>query len=459
MRSGDENSQLYSNTCSGQSNNNDLSCAKCTAFSSTQFKEEMINRYYTPEQAKIRQDIYDLVKDNPLFERKYGLSKEQERQLTHDRAVYIIQKLRPFELEHFRTDPKRFFTFLDTVNNIDFGVAGRSMIHFGLFGGSVLYFGTEKHKQFQDRIVNDFGKIFGMFCMSEIGHASNVQQIETLAIYDHQSKTINIRTPSDSAVKVWSGGAAQFAQWAVVFAQLVVDKKCGVHAFLVPIRSEKDHSVLPGIRIRDLGSKIGLNCLDNGRVWFDVKISKDLMLDRFGTIDENGQYKTSIPDESVRFLAHVQALLIGRIMTASSSLNALKMALEITLKYAVHRRQFGPTNSGEELQIINYLSYQRRLYPYLAFSFVAHFSVEDLKRKYETNSDSKMIHTLASCLKAKCSDISLLGCQECRKSSGAQGFLSANRIGEMRDIADASITYEGDNNVLYQTASRNLVRR
>ena len=424
----------------------------------------MIGRYYEPVHHQIREQVFKLAQsEGNLFERRFGLSKEEERDLAQKRAEHAIRTVKPFEMEHFKTDPKRIFTLLESLNNIDFGSTGRCMIHFGLFGASILYFGTEKHKPFLDRIVNDFGpSFFGMFCMSELGHASNVQAIETQAIYRHETKSFEIVTPNKSAVKVWSGGAAKTATWCVLFAKLIIDEKdYGVHTFIVPIRSENDHSLLPNIRIRDLGTKISLNSLDNGRIWFDkVSIPKDYLLDRFGTITDDGKYSTNIPDAGQRFLEHVQALLIGRIMTSSSSLLSLKLALEVTLKYAINRKQFGPTLT-EEYPIINYLSYQRRMYPYLAQVIVLNFSVEHLKNMYAKpkKGEDKVIHTIAGCLKAKCSSIAVRGCQECREANGAQGFLAANRIGEMRGIADASTTYEGDNNVLYLTAARQLVRR
>ncbi|KAG2378941.1 hypothetical protein C9374_007579 [Naegleria lovaniensis] len=472
----DPNNSLSLHSCSGSSNpypygsiqpstNDPKNCLSCYAISSNQMIQHTLERYESETHRNIRNRIYELVRKNPkLFERRFGLTKDEERYLSHDRLEFIIQQLKPFEMEHFKTDPKRIFTVLETLSMIDFGSCGRCMIHFGLFGASILFFGTEKHQPFLQRIVKDLSRdFFGMFCMSELNHASNVQAIETRAIYDHSTKTFQIVTPSDSAVKVWSGGAALLATWAIVFAQLIVNNENkGVHTFLVPIRSEKDHSVLPGIRIRDLGSKIGLNSLDNGRVWFDhVTIPKDYLLDRFGTITDEGTYKTSIPDAGLRFLSHVSALLIGRIMTASSSILALKLALEITLKHAIHRKQFGPT-LDKEVPILSYLSYQRRFYPYLAFTYVMQFAVEDLKMRYEKPSkgaENKMMHTLADCLKAKCSETAFNGCQECRKGAGAQGFLSVNRIGEMRTIADASLTYEGDNTILYQTAARNLMKR
>jgi acyl-CoA oxidase len=54
-----------------------------------------------------------------------------------------------------------------------------------------------------------------------------------------------------------------------------------VHAFVVPIR-DADGNVMPGVRIEDCGDKIGLNGVDNGRIWFDgVRVPRASMLNRY----------------------------------------------------------------------------------------------------------------------------------------------------------------------------------
>jgi hypothetical protein len=55
-------------------------------------------------------------------------------------------------------------------------------------------------------------------------------------------------------------------QLTAVFAQLTVNGKWeGPHVFMVRIRDDNMH-VLPGVRIQDLGPKMGLNGVDNGQV-------------------------------------------------------------------------------------------------------------------------------------------------------------------------------------------------
>ena len=72
---------------------------------------------------------------------------------------------------------------------------------------------------------------------------------------------------------------------AVVFAQLITGGEArGVHALLVPIRDEHGDP-LPGVRLEDCGAKLGLNGVDNGRIWFDhVRVPRENLLDRYAQV-------------------------------------------------------------------------------------------------------------------------------------------------------------------------------
>src|SRR5690606_26515753 len=113
--------------------------------------------------------------------------------------------------------------------------------------------GTSKHHERLSRVAGL--SEFGCFAMSEVGHGSNVADLETVARYEHQSREFVIHTPGESARKEWIGGAARDACYAVVFAQLEVNgERHGVHAFLVPIR-KPDGSPHPSVRTGDSGHK------------------------------------------------------------------------------------------------------------------------------------------------------------------------------------------------------------
>lgn len=118
----------------------------------------------------------------------------------------------------------------------------------------------------------------------------------TEAHYDHSSREIVLLTPSKEAMKFWIGGAAKSANMCVIWAQLYIGEVChGVHAFVVPIRDNTTHKVLPGITIGDCGPKQGLNGVDNGFIIFDkFRIPVDNLLNKISGIDEKGMFVSTV---------------------------------------------------------------------------------------------------------------------------------------------------------------------
>lgn len=59
----------------------------------------------------------------------------------------------------------------------------------------------------------------------------------------------------------------QHATHTIVFSQLNINgQNQGVHAFITQIR-DAGGNICPNVRIADCGHKIGLNGVDNGRIW------------------------------------------------------------------------------------------------------------------------------------------------------------------------------------------------
>ena len=343
----------------------------------------------------------------------------------------------------------------ETIAYHDLSLLVKYGVHFGLFGGSIYLLGTRVH---HEKYLRDVGSLElpGCFAMTETGHGSNVRDIETTARYDAAAGEFVIHTPVPHARKDYIGNAALHGRLAVVFAQLHTDTgDHGVHAFLVPIRAA-DGAVLPGIAIEDCGLKAGLNGVDNGRIAFDhVRIPRENLLDRYGSVSEGGAYSSPIPGAGRRFFTMLGTLVAGRISIACASLSAAKNGLTIAVRYTDQRRQFGP-EGGAEIPVLDYITMQRRLIPRLADAVALDFALKDVVRSFAHRSEdeTREIETRAAALKAYASDWTVATLQECREACGGSGYMASNRIGALRADTDVFTTFEGANHVLYQLVAR-----
>jgi acyl-CoA oxidase len=353
----------------------------------------------------------------------------------------------------------KFIAAFETLAFHDLSLIIKLGVQFGLFAGSIQRLGTEYHHQ---KYLPDAASatLMGCFAMTEIGHGSNVQGLETTAVYHREGECFVLHSPSFSAGKNYIGNAAEDARLAVVFAQLEVNaQKHGVHAFLVPIRDENEKP-LPGVTIEDNGLKMGLNGVDNGRIWFDhVKVPRIEMLNRFADVTANGQYRSGIQSQGARFFTMIGTLVSGRISIASTANSVAKSALTIAVRYAARRRQFGSPKTTQETLLLDYPAHQRRLCPLIAKAFALDFALKHLIELNETvhSGNSRSLETLAAGLKAVTTWNVTQTIQTCREACGGEGYLAVNRISALKADTDIYTTFEGDNTVLMQLVAKNLL--
>ena len=143
-------------------------------------------------------------------------------------------------------------------------------------------------------------------------------------------------------MKFWIGGTAQTATKTIMWAQLIIDGvNYGPHSFVVQLRDEKTHQVLPGFTIGDCGPKNGLNAIDNGYTLIkNVRIPAKALLGKLGTIDVNDKYVSKVKTNEQRFGLHMSPLSSGRALLSFTCLTQSVAALTIALRYACQRRQF-----------------------------------------------------------------------------------------------------------------------
>ncbi|MEQ8904117.1 acyl-CoA dehydrogenase [Ekhidna sp.] len=352
-------------------------------------------------------------------------------------------------------DMKKYFAIMETLSYHDLSTVIKFGVQFGLWGMSVFFLGTEKHHK---KYIKDIGslKLPGCFAMTETGHGSNVKGVETTATYQHSSKSFVIHTPHNRAGKEYIGNAAVHGQMATVFAKLIIDDvDYGVNAFIVPLRNT-DGKTEKGVTIEDCGRKMGLNGVDNGKIWFDqVNIPFENMLDRYASVDANGQFQSPITSDNRRFFTMLGTLVGGRIGIPRSGLSATKSGLTIAIRHGDKRKQFGP-ESGSEVPILNYRTHQRRLMPLLSNAYASHFALQYVTERFLNRKEEEMqeIEAMAAGLKAWSTWNTTHTLQECREACGGKGYLSENRIDRLKNDTDVYTTFEGDNTVLMQLVAK-----
>lgn len=338
----------------------------------------------------------------------------------------------------------------------DLSLMVKAGVQWGLFGGAIQALGTERHHAAFLPAVMSF-ELPGCFAMTETGHGSDVQHLRTTATYDPATEEFVIHSPDPSARKDYIGNAARDARMAVVFAQL---GDHGVHAFLVPIRDENG-APMPGVWIGDCGRKAGLNGVDNGRLLFDnVRVPRSSLLNRYGDVAADGTYSSSIESASRRFFTMLGTLIRGRISVAGAAGSATKVALGIALRYGQRRRQFADPG-GEENLIMDYLVHQRKLLPALATTYALHFAQEQLiATMHDGPADDhgqRELEALAAGIKAVATQHATTTIQMCRQACGGAGYLSENRLPQLKADTDVFTTFEGDNTVLLQLVAKGLL--
>ncbi len=360
-----------------------------------------------------------------------------------------------------RDDPGANVASFETLAFGDLSLLVKFGVQFGLWGGAVHQLGTAGH---HERLLADTASLAlpGCFAMTESGHGSDVQGLRTTATYDAASGEFVIDTPDDDARKDYIGNAACHGRIAAVFAQLIVaGENHGVHALVVPLRDEAGH-VLPGVRIEDCGEKMGLNGVDNGRIWFDgVRVPREALLNRYGDVDADGRYTSPIENPNHRFFTMLGTLVQGRVCVSGASVSVAKSALTIAIRYSLRRHQFG-AEGGRPVAIIEYRTQQRRLMPLLARTYALHFAQARLSERFHAvfsepeapERERRELESLAAGMKAMASWHATETVQSARECCGGAGYLAVNRFAALKADSDIFTTFEGDNTVLMLLAAK-----
>ncbi|KAE9280742.1 Peroxisomal acyl-coenzyme A oxidase 1 [Phytophthora rubi] len=315
-------------------------------------------------------------------------------------------------------------------------------------------------------------RIIGAYAQTELGHGSNVRGIETTAVYDKETQEFVIDSPTLTSRKWWPGGLGKTATHAIVHAKLEIDGEMKrVQAFIVPLRSLKDHMPLPGVQVGDIGPKVGFNSLDNGYAVFrNVRVPRRNMLMRYAKVLPDGTFVKPKSSKLVYLtMTQVRAYLILKLSIV------LGAATTITTRFSAARLQGEALGRGsevfpKELQVLDYQNQQYVLLPLIALAYAANFAgramtaLHDEARTLVTrnhgdfNLQVAQVHGVSSGLKALLADRVNDGIEQCRRLCGGSGFLQSSNLPHLFAENVGACTFEGTFDVLVQQHARYLLK-
>ncbi|GBP29030.1 Probable peroxisomal acyl-coenzyme A oxidase 1 [Eumeta japonica] len=307
-------------------------------------------------------------------------------------------------------------------------------------------------------------EIMGTYAQTELGHGTFIRGLETTATYEPETEQFVLHSPTLTAYKWWPGGLAHTANYCVVMANLYIKgKNYGIQPFMVQLRDEETHMPLPGIKLGEIGAKLGFNNVNNGFLGFENhRIPRDRMLMKNAKVLKDGTFVAS-PNSKLAY----GTMIFVRVVIVNGMANLLAKAATIAVRYSAVRRQSQPKPNEPEPQILDYLTQQHKLFIIVATSHAMSIAAKWLWDKYSTVvadlETGKMdllpeLHSLACCLKAVSTSDAAAGVERCRLACGGHGYMHSSNLPFTYGLATAACTYEGENTVLMLQTARSLVK-
>ncbi|RDB17664.1 Peroxisomal acyl-coenzyme A oxidase 1 [Hypsizygus marmoreus] len=408
----------------------------------------------THEEWERRERIIQVLKDDPAFDksRREFMTRTERytRGLAMTNRIYELQEIHKWSNEETAV---AFASLDEQLPNFLHNVAFQPV--FSLQGSPSLV--AKYGPQIATR------GIIGCYLQTELGHGTNVSQLETTATFIPGTQEFEIHSPNLTSTKWWIGALGKTATYGVVQAKLILPggKDVGPHLFLVQLRNTDNHNVLPGIVIGDIGPKAlgGFSPVDNGFARFShVRIPKENMLSKFAQVTEEGKY-VQPPHAKLSYggMLYIRANMV----TGAGWLMA--KAATVSIRYATVRRQGGKDSDGLEKQTITYPSLYIRLLPILSHAYVFIQLGKTLINSFNTmasrlaTGDTSLLaemHATTSGLKVLCSTMGVQDLEVARRSMGGHGYSAFAGLGRLYADYLPSVTYEGDNFVLDQQVVR-----
>ncbi|KAL4226800.1 Peroxisomal acyl-coenzyme A oxidase 1 [Mactra antiquata] len=456
-----------------------------------------------PEKTKRRKELEQL-----FFNQHGDLFSFKRRPFMTKSELYehsVAKSVKVFQLRKEYGWSEEDYDLATRILNFDFALS----LHHTMFIPALERLATDEQKAKWLPLAQSY-QIIGTYAQTELGHGTNLLGLETTATFDKDTDEFVMNTPRLSSMKWWPGGLAKSCTHAVVLAQLVIDgTNCGMHPFMVQLRSLDDHMPLPGVKLGDIGPKLAANSTDNGfmilnsvripRLHMLMKNGRVLSLNYCITVGDIGQKigynisdngfliinKLRIPRQNMlmknarvtregKFTqlsnnkANYATMILVRVNIISWAKDTMRQAACVAVRYSAVRRQTTLKPGTPEQQVLDFQTQQYKIFPCLAGTYATHFIAQDMFSAYYSAYNEIMrgnnrklgeLHAQTSGLKAFLSDMSTSMVETCRRSCGGHGYLKSSGIAENMVSSLALVTIEGENTVLYLQTARYLMKQ
>eukprot|EP00884_Botryococcus_braunii_P016502 jgi/Botrbrau1/3535/Bobra.341_2s0061.1 len=332
-----------------------------------QFSASRLHRFLTRDNHQLRDEMLSFLESTFTHHPRHKGDLD-----SRDLTRHLLRKLSRkglFCIRDYVSDPARFWAAFELLPWVDQSLAALAASHFSLCGGVLASLGSPDQVASLGSRMETF-ELPGCLALLELGNGSNLANIQTMALFDLEADEFVIHTPRESAAKHCTQSVLRHAHACLVVAQLEVGGVIrGPHVFWVPLRAPEGGPA-PGVCIRDCSP-------DLAQVTFKgVRVPRSAMLTAVAEVLSDGSYVAAMsPEDHCGLLA--SSLTTGQILTTSSTVETMKVAMRLAVSYACH-----PTSPREPL--IHMTAHQQRLVPALATTFAYHFTVIDLKRIAQT---------------------------------------------------------------------------
>ncbi|XP_075167181.1 acyl-coenzyme A oxidase 1-like [Haematobia irritans] len=342
--------------------------------------------------------------------------------------------------------------------------AGNPFIaHISLTMNAIRNMGTKEQIEKIGKRVENF-EIIMAYSQTELGHGTYLRGLETRADFDQKTDEFVLNTPTITAYKFWPGGLGHASNYSIVMANLYINKEQkGVALFIVPLRDEETHVPLPGIDVGDVGKRFGFYGVNNGYLGMkNVRIPRMNMLMRYAQVHRDGTY-VETPTTGLNYLP----LVFGRCWLSKAHTMILTKAATIATRYSAVRKQSPINPKDPEVQIMDHVTQQMKVFPEIATAVANKLAAEQLFYLYrrtveEINHDRfeglPEIHALSCALKVLCTADSASGIDRLRLACGGHGYLASSNMSNLFTTSTAGCTYDGENTVLLLQVGRFLMK-